>query len=185
MPVPGQWCHYEFQLTPATFGVSAETFEQVMQDVAFLGIRSEWISGAEVEGLDNYRLSKASEAYWAWISQYYTGSDLANEGLAGKLANPDGDGADNWGEYVANTVPTNRLDYLRIESVAVTNTAGQLDFNTHTGRLYSVQSTTALAPTNVWNAVINDIPGTGSAMTVPITVTNAQQFYRLTVRLNE
>jgi hypothetical protein len=185
MPVPGQWMHYEFALTPATFGVSAETFERVMRDVVVLGIRSEWISGPEVEGLDNYRLSKASDAYWAWIGQYFTGTDLTDEAKSGKLANPDGDGADNWSEYVANTVPTNRLDYLRIESVAVTNTTGQLDFNTHTGRLYSVQSTTALAPTNVWNTVINDIPGTGSVMTVPITVTDAQQFYRLTVRLNE
>lgn len=55
MPVPGQWMHYEFALTPETFGVSAETFEQVMRDVVMLGIRSEWITGPEVEGLDNYR----------------------------------------------------------------------------------------------------------------------------------
>jgi hypothetical protein len=56
LPVPGQWRRYEFALTPATFGVSSHEFEQVMRDVVALGIRSEWISGAEQEGLDNFRL---------------------------------------------------------------------------------------------------------------------------------
>lgn len=185
MPVPGQWLHYEFALTPATFGVSSNEFDQVMRDVVVLAIRSEWISGGEVEGLDNYRQSKASEAYWAWISQYYTGADLADEARSGKLADPDGDGADNWSEYIAATVPTNRLDYLRFEHVAVTNATGQLAFNTHTGRLYSVESTAALSPPNAWRVLTNSLAGTGSSVTVPVTVTNAQQFYRLTVRLNE
>jgi hypothetical protein len=185
MPVPGQWCHYEFQLTPGTFGVSTNEFEQVMRDVVVLGIRSEWINGAEMEGLDNYRLSKAPDAYWAWIGQYFTGADLADEAKSGKLANPDGDSADNWSEFIAGTVPTNRLDFLCIEHVAVTNATCLLDFNTHTGRLYSVESMAALSPTNTWSALTNDIAGTGSALTVPTAISNTQQFYRLSVRLNE
>jgi hypothetical protein len=117
MPIPGQWMHYEFNLSPADFGVSAETFDQVMRDVVLLGVRSEWVAGGEVEGLDNVHLTKASDAYWAWISGFYTGNDLADENKAGKLADPDGDGADNWSEFVAGTVPTNRLDRLRIERI--------------------------------------------------------------------
>jgi hypothetical protein len=43
----------------------------------------------------------------------------------------------------------------------------------------------ALSPTNGWHALTNDIPGTGASVSVPVTVTNTQQFFRLRVRLNE
>lgn len=183
LPVPGEWMHYEFALTPATFGVSADTFEQVMQDVVFLGIRSEWITGSEREGLDNYRLSKATDAYWAWIGGFYSGSDLTDENKAGKLADPDGDGADNWSEYVANTVPTNRLDYLRLELLAVTNGVCALGFQSGPGRVYGVDSTTNLSFSASWSAVTNDIAGTGSAVNISHPAGAVPQFYRIRVRL--
>jgi hypothetical protein len=185
LPVPGQWGHYEFALTPVTFGVSADEFNKVMRDVVALGIRSEWINGSEREGLDNVRVSKAPDAYWAWIGGFYTGNELADENKAGKLADPDGDGADNWSEFIADTVPTNRLDYLRIDSVSVTNAACLLDFRTRTGRLYGVESTSALSPTNDWSVVTNDIPGTGLSMTVSDAAAGTPRFYRLKVRRSE
>jgi hypothetical protein len=183
LPVPGQWERFEFALTPATFGVSAETFEQVMRDVVFLGIRSEWISGPERQGLDNFRVSKATDAYWAWISGYYSGSDLADENIAGKFADPDGDSTDNWSEYVANTVPTNRLDVLRLELLAVTNGVCALGFPTAPGRLYSVDWAANLALPHLWSAVTNDIAGTGSAVNISHPAGGVPQFYRIRVRL--
>ena len=57
MPVPGQWMHYEFALTPAAFGVTPAEFEKAMRDAVMLCIRSEWIQGApESEAMDNFRL---------------------------------------------------------------------------------------------------------------------------------
>ncbi len=185
LPVPGQWMHYEFALTPDTFGVPPDVFEKAMRDVVLLGIRSEWIDGAEREALDNYRLSKASDAYWAWISGFYSGSDLTDENKTGKLADPDADGMDNWSEFIAGTAPNDALDLLRIEHVSITSTICALAFKTHTGRLYGVETTTALSQTNTWSAVTNDIPGTGVLVTVPVPCSEARQFYRLNVRRSE
>ena len=185
LPEPGEWMHYEFALTPATFGVSQAEFDRVMRDVAFLGIRSEWIDGtSEREGLDNYRLSKATDAYWAWIGGFYSGDDLTDENKAGKLADPDGDGADNWSEYVANTTPTNILDVLRIELLAVTNGVSALRFQTAPGRFYGVEVTTDFAQPSPWAAVTNDLAGNGSPMSISHAAGAAPQFYRLKVRLS-
>ena len=183
VPVPGQWMHYEFALTPATFGVSATEFDKVMRDVVMLGIRSEWINYGEIEGLDNYRISKASDAYWAWISSFYTGADLADENKAGKFADPDSDRSDNWSEYVAGTVPTNRLDHLRLEVLAVTNGVCALGFQSASGRLYGMDRTTNPALPDSWSAVTNDLPGTGSTTTLSDADVTAARFYRLRVRL--
>lgn len=185
LPVPGQWMHYEFALTPATFGVSPAIFDMVMRDVVMLGVRSEWIEGSEREALDNYRQSKANDAYWAWIGGFYTGNDFADEETAGKLADPDGDGANNWNEYIAGTVPTNRLDSLRIQWVSITDAACRLDFNTRPGRLYGVESAVDLSPTTVWSEVTNNIPGTGSLVTVTTSVETSPRFYRLKARLSD
>lgn len=183
LPVPGQWERFEFALTPATFGVSAETFEQVMRDVVFLGIRSEWIDGAERQGLDNFRLSKATDAYWTWISGFFSGGDLANENITGRFADPDGDGADNWSEYIAGTAPTNRLDHLRLELLAVTNGICALGFQTAPGRLYGVDRTLNPALPGSWSAATNNLTGTGAATMVSDPAGSAPQFYRLKVRL--
>lgn len=185
MPVPGEWMHYEFSLTPATFGVSAELFDKVMRDVVLLGIRSEWVNGSELEGLDNVRLTKASDAYWTWISRYFTGPDLTDENKAGKLADFDGDGADNWSEFIADTVPTNRLDCLRIESITVANGVCALGFNTRTGRRYSVESASALFQTNTWSVRTNDLPGTGAPASLVEPSLPANRFYRLKARLDQ
>lgn len=182
LPVPGNWERFEFALTPATFGVPAETFDRVMRDVVFLGIRSEWINGAERQGLDNFRLTKATDAYWAWISGFYSGSDLADENIAGKFADPDGDGADNWNEFVASTVPTNRLDYLRLELLAVTNGACAFSFPTAPGRLYGMDSTTNPALPGVWSTLTNGLAGTGSPAVLSLPAGGVSQFYRIRVR---
>jgi hypothetical protein len=186
LPVPGQWMHYEFALTPTTFGVSTQLFEQVLQDTAFLGIRSEWIDGTnEREALDNFRLSKGTDAYWDWIDDYFSGAELANEDIAGEQADPDGDGVSNWNEFIAGTDPTDEDDLLRIERVSVAGTACRLDFKSKTNRLYDVLSTPALPASNTWSSVTNDIPGNGLLLSVPVPVGSTEQFYRLQVRRSE
>lgn len=182
MPVPGQWMHYEFALTPDTFGVPADVFEKTMRDVVLLGVRSEWIDGSEREGLDNFRLSKASDAYWTWISGFHTGADLTDEQIVGKLADPDGDFMNNWNEFIADTNPTNQLDYLRVERICITNATCLLEFNSRTGRLYDIVATPTLTASNTWTPVTNNIPGTGTLLAAPLSVTNTQRFYRLQVR---
>ena len=183
LPVPGQWERFQFALTPATFGVSDEIFERVMRDVVFLGVRSEWIEGAERQGLDNFRLSKASDAYWSWITAYFSGSDLTDEAKAGRYADPDGDALDNWSEYIAGTVPTNRLDYLRLNVAAVVNGVCTLSFQSVNGRVYGVERSEDLGVPGSWSVVTDNLPGTGSIIIVQDEAVSIPRFYRLEVRL--
>lgn len=182
LPVPGQWERFQFALTPAVFGVPAETFERVMRDVTFLGIRSEWVEGSEREALDNVRLSKASDAYWDWILAYYTGSDLEDEAKVGRYADPDGDAQNNWGEYIAGTNPTDRFDYLRLHAT-VTNGVCTLSLQTVNGRIYEVEWTENPGAPGSWSAVGGEISGNGSVKTLLENATGAPRFYRLKVRL--
>ena len=186
LPVPGQWGHHEFGVTPAAFGVSTNEFNRVLRDVVALRVRSEWIDGtSEREGLDNVRVSKAPDAYWAWISQFFSGADLYDENLVGRLANPDGDGVNNWSEYIADTAPTNALDFLRFEHVWTTNGLCAMDFKTRPGRLYTVESADLLEATNTWTGRTNDIAGTGALMIYQTAPDGPQRYHRLKVRLGD
>lgn len=183
MPVPEKWVRYEFPLTPSAFGASAADFDRVMRDVVALCIRSEWIYYDEIEGLDNFRLSKAPDAYWGWISGFYSGNDLEDETKTSKMADPDGDGLDNWSEYVACTIPTNRLDYLRLELLAATNGVTTLSFQTAKSRTYAVECTTDLTLPGSWFTVTNNIPGSDAKINILHRGGEGQNFYRLKIGL--
>jgi len=146
-PALNVWNHYEFALTPAAFGVSQETFDTIMRDAVMLGIRSEWINGAEKEALDNVRLSKASAAYWLWLSSYLTPAQMADESISGVDADPDHDGSSNFDEYLALTIPTDPLSrFLPVSRLAAGGM--EIEYATRTGRLYQVWRSTTL--TNDW-----------------------------------
>jgi hypothetical protein len=183
MPRPGQWEHYQFPLSPADFGVTPETFDAIMRDVVMLGVRSEWVAGDEKEALDNVRLSKAPDAYWAWIVNFFGGADLADELIIGKLADPDGDGVNNWDEFTADTAPNNQLDCLRLQIIAAPKAVCRLQFDSRPGRLYSVEYTATLPPESSWMALASDLPGTGSPLTLEDTAAEPGRFYRLRARL--
>jgi hypothetical protein len=85
-------------------------------------------------------------------------------------------------EQIAGTSPTNQIDLLRIERASFTNALYWLDFNSRTSRLYSVESTLALSPTNTWSTITNDIPGRGLSLTVPVPLGASQKLYRIKVR---
>jgi hypothetical protein len=181
-PPDNTWKHYDLTLSPATFGVDIDTYNAVMRGVFQVLLQAELVSGDDVEAIDNVLLTKASSPYLIWRDQYWTGPDREHESISGVLADPDGDGADNWGEFIADTLPTNRLDVLRFERALVAGSTCQLEFNSRTGRLYDVEATSVLAPTNTWNVVTNDIPGTGLRVTVPTAAIEPRQFYRLKAR---
>lgn len=179
------WNHYEFALTPAAFGVSQAQFDTVMRDAAMVAIRSEWIMDCEKEGLDNVRLSKAPEAYWLWLAGYLNAAQLGDEAIAGKSADADGDGQNNWAEYVAGTIPTDGNDLLRLERIALANPACLLDFKSKTNRLYTVEAADRCVPSIPWITLTNDIPGNGALLTVPVAAGADQRFFRLKARPSE
>ncbi len=179
------WSRYEVPLTATNFGVTEEVLASVLRNAVQVALLAETVSGDDQEAIDNVVLTKASSPYLVWRDQYWTSPDRENETISGVLTDPDGDGSDNWSEFIAGTVPTNRLDYLRIERVCITNGTCLLDFGTRTGRLYLVETAASLSATNDWSAVTNNIPGTGSSMTVSNAADGLPRFYRLKVRLGE
>lgn len=53
IPSSGAWRHYTVDLSPATFGVTADFFAGVMAHVSEMRLRGEYINGGESELLDN------------------------------------------------------------------------------------------------------------------------------------
>ena len=179
-PALNIWNHYEFALTPAAFGVTQQTFDSVMRDVVMVGIRSEWINGAEKEALDNVRLSKAPEAYWLWLTTYLNPSELGDEAIAGKLADADGDAHNNYAEFLALTVPTNPLSRF----IAIGRQVGgsyEVEFATKPGRVYQVWKSTALA--NDWQAVGPQISGDDTIKVHSQPMAGPASFFRVGVKL--
>jgi hypothetical protein len=182
-PALGQWNHYEFALTPVAFGVTAEEFDTIMRDVTMLAIRAEWIDGVETEALDNVRLSKAPEAYWLWLASYLDAAALADESQSAKTADPDGDGASNWDEYLALTDPTN--PHSRFSATVRSMGPGGLviEYPTRSGRVYQVWKSTDLSGPASWTAAGPLVPGDDLIKTHSDPATDPAAFLRVGVAL--
>lgn len=58
-PALNVWTTYSVDLTSANFGVSEATFNSIMSNVTTIWIRGEYISGGDIEGLDNVKVTSA------------------------------------------------------------------------------------------------------------------------------
>ena len=120
----------------------------------------------------------------AWLQQY----GLATDGSA-DLLDPDGDGMNNWQEWVTGTVPTNALSCLRVMSVTPTRTNVTVSWQSSLGTTYFLQRGVGLfSPYMVLGTnmvvVATNIFGSNSITTYVDTNTTATgpSFYRVGVR---
>jgi len=110
----------------------------------------------------------------------YFGSITATNGAAGFDA--DGDGFDNFSEYVAGTDPTNGTSFFETYTTP-TNAAGfVVTLQTKLGRVYAVEVSDSMAPI-LWSDITNGIPGTGNDVHIYDATSNAQRYYRGRVEL--
>lgn len=93
----------------------------------------------------------------------------------------DFDGLSNWNEYIAGSDPSNSAStsfHITLETPSFT-----LTFPTITNRLYSIESGNLSLSSNIWSTVTNNLSGTGSDITLPLSPQQPASFFRVNVRL--
>jgi len=90
------------------------------------------------------------------------------------LEDLDSDGFFNWQEYVADTDPTNNLDYLELKI-----SEGTLSFNGSSSCVYSISHCDTLNNRN-WEILTNNIIGSGDVMSITLSLTNPANYFRIT-----
>jgi hypothetical protein len=97
-------------------------------------------------------------------------------------ADPDGDGASNWQEYLAGTDPLNAASVFKLNAGA---TAGSSVFNlqwpTVVGKHYTLQSSPSGTP-GTWTTLLSNVAGSGNPMNWSDTSGAQAKFFRATVQ---
>ena len=91
----------------------------------------------------------------------------------------------NLDEYIAGTIPTNALSYLRLEPLRRQATNSILEFAAVSNRYYTVDFRNTL-DSGTWTNLF-DIPAMATNRTLRMTnsVTSPMQFYRIQIPSNE
>ena len=112
-----------------------------------------------------------------WRNEYFP--DGGDDCLAD--ADPDGDGADNYSEYLSGTSPVDGQSVFKINGFLCSSNTVSVDFSSVSGRRYQLERTISLLlPT--WETLFYNITGTGVEQTFQAAVTQSpSEFYRVTV----
>jgi hypothetical protein len=98
----------------------------------------------------------------------------------------DGDGPDNYSEYMACTDPNDSNSVFRINGV-FTPTGGVMEviaeFDSHRSRNYALQQTTNLVQSGSWSNVTGNVRGIDAEMGLPTTNAAATGMYRVEAKL--
>jgi len=115
----------------------------------------------------------------AWLVQYFGSTNAPGGGVAD---DPDGDGHDNYAEYIAGTVPTNGASVLRILGLRPDGAGMQMWFQGVAGRRYRLEYRDDLSAAG-WSVLLSNAAGTGAENHLTDTNPPACRFYRLGVRM--
>ena len=130
--------------------------------------------GINIYLADGYAYSVIAETTngtpYFWLDDYELTTDTTD---------PDNDGFQTLEEYITGTNPTNSASFFHIDIEE-----NGITFASASNRLYAVEACSVLGdhapPSNHWNNVTNNLPGTGNILTVPF---DTNRFYRVKVSL--
>jgi len=111
-----------------------------------------------------------------WETQYFGGPTNANP-----TGHGDADGVDNYGEYIALTVPTDAGSVFGI-GMELSGAEAGISFPSHLSRVYQLAFTTNLV-SGVWSNLPPEQAGTEDFMTLYHTNQTPQGFYRVNIEL--
>jgi hypothetical protein len=139
-------------------------------------------SGQHALWLNTNNTPSQTMFYSNWAAAWF-GTNAANPAIAGMAADPDGDGQNNYSEFIAGTDPTSPQSIFHIGNIA-NITPFSLSLSGVAGRAYVLQRTTGLSPSG-WNSVATNGP---LAASQTILLTDPQPplsgaFYRVAVSL--
>jgi hypothetical protein len=94
-------------------------------------------------------------------------------------ADPDGDGFNNYAEFISGTNPTNALSLLKVQSVSTSVSGTLVTWQGSTGKHYQLMSRTNVA-SGTWQNVGGVYTASNSVpQLLDVTATNGSRFYRV------
>lgn len=118
------------------------------------------------------------DPFHSWLQQFGLPTDGASDYL-----DSDGDGMNNWQEWIAGTIPTNAASVLRIQTATVTPPTNSVTivWTSTTNRNYFVQRSMSLSPA-AFATIQSNIAGlTGTLTFIDTNPVSGKAFYRVGV----
>jgi hypothetical protein len=158
---------------PATPDGTGASLQRIMA-MAYANDPTNWTAALPTPGVSN----SSGDSDFDGMPDDWEVSNGTDPGEDDAGLDSDGDGRTNYEEYVAGTHPLNPDSQFGI-AIRLTPSS-TLSFQSVTGRVYTIESSPTLP--GVWNTVGNELSGTGSTVSVPISVNDQVRFFRVTVR---
>ncbi len=121
----------------------------------------------------------ASLLSYAWAQQY----GLPTDGTADTI-DSDGDGMNNWQEWIAGTIPTNAASVLQLSSPSNSLSGMKVTWQSVSGVSYYLQRSTNLAVQPPFSSIVSNLTGhaVSTSYTDTSTTNGGPYFYRVGVQ---